>query len=495
MTWSDDLRVEGYSNLLWILALAFLRLLGISLVDGARALGFLCALTLIGVLVGYLKTTTKSLRGFLLGSTSLLFFCIAGPISIWTIGGLEQPLLCVLILGGMISVLHISQSQKVRPSQRYATGILLGLALLTRSDAVVLLGSILLGALFIFPMGAKTAHLFLAIIGIPIVAFASQLMFRHFYYGSLIPNPALIKVAFTGERLRVGLNYWIQGNLSVWPLWAVALCASITHCLQDSKASKQHLFLWTPIIIWSAYIVTVGGDIFPGWRHLVILVSILTLVSAHGLTQLKLSSGQSKTAFGVLVAGLVLHHSLQISNPENERAVSERWEWDGQIVGVALKRLFHGTRPLLAVDAAGCLPFFSKLPSLDMLGLNDWHIARQRPKDFGLGALAHEHGDGKYVLDRSPDLISFCGPRGGEQPCFRSGYEMIGELRFKKLYHLVELEIPSPRPMRALIWTKTGGAALGKLGRSKHIRIVGDVLNEAEPLFYSADGGAEVTLE
>ena len=35
--------------------------------------------------------------------------------------------------------------------------------------------------------------------------------------------------------------------------------------------------------------------------------------------------------------------------------------------------------PLFAVTAAGCLPYFSELPALDMLGLNDRHIAHHRP--------------------------------------------------------------------------------------------------------------------
>jgi hypothetical protein len=42
---------------------------------------------------------------------------------------------------------------------------------------------------------------------------------------------------------------------------------------------------------------------------------------------------------------------------------------------------------------------------IDMLGLNDIHIARTVTQRMGKGRAGHEKGDGKYVLSRSPDFI------------------------------------------------------------------------------------------
>ena len=39
-----------------------------------------------------------------------------------------------------------------------------------------------------------------------------------------------------------------------------------------------------------------------------------------------------------------------------------------------------------------------------MLGLNDYHIPRNPPRNFGEGSIGHELGDGDYVLRREPDL-------------------------------------------------------------------------------------------
>jgi hypothetical protein len=59
---------------------------------------------------------------------------------------------------------------------------------------------------------------------------------------------------------------------------------------------------------------------------------------------------------------------------------------------------------LLAVNAAGIVPYVSGLRTLDMLGLNDVHIAHHR-QALGLGAIGHEKHDAKYVLSRQPGAI------------------------------------------------------------------------------------------
>jgi arabinofuranosyltransferase len=61
-------------------------------------------------------------------------------------------------------------------------------------------------------------------------------------------------------------------------------------------------------------------------------------------------------------------------------------------------------RSLLAVNAAGIVPYASGLRTLDMLGLNDEHIAR-RPLQLGHGVVGHEKHDAGYVLSRRPDIV------------------------------------------------------------------------------------------
>jgi hypothetical protein len=107
----------------------------------------------------------------------------------------------------------------------------------------------------------------------------------------------------------------------------------------------------------------------------------------------------------------------------------ERSDGSGTAASWAPRDGVQRQRPLLAVDPAGCLPYFSKLPSVDMLGINDHYLARHRPADFGTGYIGHELGNGAYVLSRKPDLVLFNVPTGGKKPNFRSGIEMMEDPR------------------------------------------------------------------
>ena len=74
----------------------------------------------------------------------------------------------------------------------------------------------------------------------------------------------------------------------------------------------------------------------------------------------------------------------------------------GRLLGAAFER----EQPLLAATAAGALPFFSRLPALDMLGLNDRFLARNPPPNLGQDygdafravypRLAEQHGVALY---------------------------------------------------------------------------------------------------
>jgi hypothetical protein len=127
----------------------------------------------------------------------------------------------------------------------------------------------------------------------------------------------------------------------------------------------------------------------------------------------------------------------QFANEQSRRAVSERWEWDGKELGLLLKAAFSKQRPLLAVSAAGCLPYWSELPALDMLGLNDHYLPRHPPPDLGSGRLGHELGDGRYVLGRNPDIIVF---GTGEPPHHRSGEELQRMPEFHRRFARVHLQ-------------------------------------------------------
>jgi hypothetical protein len=58
----------------------------------------------------------------------------------------------------------------------------------------------------------------------------------------------------------------------------------------------------------------------------------------------------------------------------------------------------------VAVIASGMVPYYSGARSIDMLGVNDQHIARL-DVPLGRGPAGHEKHDGGYVISRKPEII------------------------------------------------------------------------------------------
>ncbi|TPV93472.1 MAG: hypothetical protein B7733_20080 [Myxococcales bacterium FL481] len=440
LTWTDGERVEGYSNLLYVLLVAGLGGLGVDLIWAARLVGLTGA---IGVLfaLDHLRSHAPDTSPW---PWMIGMLAVAGcsPLAVWAIGGLEQTLYASLLLWGLALALpllnerpHLSAREIVYRSLPFA-----GLCL-TRPDGPIFVATFAAVILVLRRFRRDAWRDCCLHVGVPTVAVLGQLSFRLAYYGDWVPNPAHIKAAVSARTLELGLDYvfGIAPSLApILPLVGLGAVASLT-----GYRGRTAIALTACAVAWLTYIACVGGDIFPAHRHHVPLLGIWGVVVAHGLAWA--SEGVPlrgrfalTTLSATLCAGLV---QAQLRDPKNAAASSERWEWHGEAVGNLFRESFAPRRPLLAVTAAGSVPYFSRLPALDMLGLNDRHIARQ-PGD-PKRALAHNHGDGTYVLDRAPDLVLF-GPPRGRGPINLAGQQMGKDPRFAAGYLGVPFEALDP---------------------------------------------------
>jgi hypothetical protein len=330
----------------------------------------------------------------------------------------------------------------------------------------------------------------------PIVFWGAQMLFRLFYYGEWVPNTAQVKISFTTHALDLGAGYVWDGLLALAPLSLLAL-AALALMLVEQKTRRRGVLLTALAIPWLLYIAIVGGDIFPAWRHFVPVLVVLSLALGEGVALLHkyLHQRSVRTALVIVLGALVaVYYNGQLRNPQNLAAAQERWEWDGQAIGLVLKRAFGQAQPLFAVDSAGCLPYFSGLPAIDMLGLNDRYIATHPPPDFGSGILGHELGDGNYVWQRQPDLISFCWPQGGKDACYRSGLQMQQKEDFARHYSLVRLQTPRPRQFIALLWVRKNSEKIGIRDEGHRIIIPGYLFNENSATYTYLSAGGQLVI-
>jgi hypothetical protein len=434
LTWNNGEYVEGYSNLLWILMNAVMALFGIDLILSVRLLGFASVL-LIPVLFLYdrIFKQGKTIDDLWLGA---IFYAFSAPIAVWAIGGLEQPLL-MLLFAFSLFFLPKFFADSSNPKNILLLGLTFSMMILTRPDTPLFILAFAV-AFILHRSSLQNVQKIIALVKIlsfPIAAFIGQLTFRIIYYNDLLPNTAYVKITPSGNHLLNGLEYVFGALLFMLPFSFFAFKQIFSS--SKFKSNPSYLYILIFLILYFPYLIFIGGDVFPAYRHMsVVVVAFFWLIldSKH-LIMSFLSSFERfsyKALKPVLISiFILLFLGLQIVNTPSRRAIHERWEWIGKELGLTLNQAFSDSQPLVAVTAAGCIPYWSELPSLDMLGLNDKHIAKNRPVDIGDGMLGHELGDGEYVLSREPDLIIFS---VGNFPVFRAGQQLEQMPEFHEKY-------------------------------------------------------------
>ncbi|MEP7218266.1 MAG: hypothetical protein ABI876_05090, partial [Bacteroidota bacterium] len=390
---------------------------------------------------------------------------LAAPIAVWTVGGLEQPFVALFLALGVWLVHRAVDADHPRLRDGIIAGIPLGLLALTRPDGMLFTAAIGLALLVIFRFNRRGFAAALCLAAVPVACYLGQLAFRLGYYGEWVPNTALVKVGFSAGRLFLGVKYLLRGLLPLLPA-IIPIAIFLPGAMRDPAARRRIIITLIPAALWSLYVMVIGGDIFPAGRHLVPFIILLAfLLSECGVHLAKRETGAGMLQVATIGA-LALLAVCGLLDSKSRKAIDERWEWCGRAIGLMLKRSTAEPKPLLAVDAAGCLPYWSELPSVDMLGLNDYYLPRHRPADFGSGMLGHELGDGRYVMSRKPDLIIFGGPPGDDTAGFRSGREMQADAGFQRDYSLAIIHADDPEyPCDAHIWVRRDGKLGIRSGR------------------------------
>jgi hypothetical protein len=505
LTWNDGEFVEGYSNLLWVLLVAAGGWVEPNLVLVGWFLGLMAnAAVLLALVWAFGRTPGVSILPLAAG---LFMLSLSESFAFWGIGGLETALVEALLAWALATTYQtpVGRLSWVFP------GVLLGLLSIARPDGLLFGVSIAFGVTLRDGFSRAAFRRAFAIFVWPAVFTAAQISFRLAYYGSIVPNTARAKLAFTLDRLWLGSLYLAQGALIngipvvivlglIWWMWRT----------RRGQILRQTSVFLIPAAIWLAYIGTIGGDIFPWYRHWMPALICFAFALSHLLAALPAIQLTRSGAF--LAGAAVLHLLLQQTAdpwvgqlwriPEVSRLLSifRRMDPDSIdhplraakrdtrqciAVGQFLQQAFGTQRPLLAVDAAGCMPYASRLPSLDMLGLNDSHISHHRPGNMGKGFLGHELGDGDYVMTRKPDLMAFCWRGDSNQPCLPSDQDMARTPNFLRHYRLVFFRAPGTD---AALWTRIEDGRLGIVRTDDSILIPGFLLATSPGVRASLDG-------
>ncbi len=436
--WNPGERVEGYTSFLMLALVTALGASGLDLVVAARLVSFLSLVALVLYLCSFLRTRTR-LEGQseLAAAISLMAVVGSFPLAIWVWSGMEGPLFALLCTAGLGTTIDLLEHPAAW-RRAFAAGLALGLAVLARPDGALFLGCAGLALASRIPARGPAVRQLVIFALTATAVILPHLLWRFGYYGAWLPNSVVAKTTgLPGVLTEQGLSY-VAGFLTMPPFNSLLGLGALVLALRQAPRDRGLYLLAAATIVYLALVASVGGDYMPAARFLMPLIPLFGLLSFRGLT-VALHSASRRSASFVVVAAAGLLALQPAYFPKQE--IIDPAEVVGSIVGRHIAgKWAPGTR--VALHTAGSTPYFA--PSyvyIDMLGLNDAHIARrsvERVRSRWQLLPGHAKGDGRYVIERDPDII-IAGPAAGtriDDGWFASDFELAALPEFHERYRL-----------------------------------------------------------
>ncbi len=434
--WSEGERVEGYTNFGWVLLLGLSGKFGADPLFASRAFGLIASigtLALIPLLAAQLQPMWGNRWWFLVIGGSAALALNSGFV-LWTFAGLETTGLMFLITAGI--TLHLWEERtEARPV--WSAPVFAAAALL-RPDAVVVWavtalfkGRRLLASDWRTQLGrlAMWAALFL-------IPFGIYWLWRWDYYGHFYPNTYYLRTPRSLDLVERGLQHALHFFTIYW-IWLI-LGALVSLWRERLRSYQPTAYLLVLLAVWFVYVASAGGDWMPYFRlfipmlpviYVVIMLGIIDVADLLGLGNLLVSQGTanlddwrrlnfpSSTIAAIALGFFTVVVGFSAIRPHDDGIAKQTVLFNSDIlpgkIGLdtqeAIGLWMRGNLPpdySVALTATGIVPYFSRLPTLDMLGVNDEHIAHL-DLPLGSGPAGHEKWDGAYILSREPEIIWF----------------------------------------------------------------------------------------
>ena len=432
LSYVGHLRVEGYTDFLWVLIVAAAMKLGLRPDLTGQALSGASGAALIACV--WFLSQRHSMTPVVLRLAAPLLATL-GPVAFWATSGLETLTFALLVLVGAT----LSCDSSGHPSSRrlVLAGFVFFMAALAHPDAVVWFASSLVFVTIVNRHGRlRQAAVFGASFGLP---FAIYWLWRWSYFGDFFPNTFYAKSDHSLAAIMRGLKYVAGVGSVVGPISMGLVAAAIPLGLLDRPRNRLFFVL---ALTWLAYVACVGGDTLPMRRFLVpaLPLVVLLLEESLGLLLRGLDHNRAVRAMALVVAACVAGSVGASLVDPGVGVVRGDGVLDASRVEVG-KWLAASAAPndVIAVEAAGAIPFFANLATIDMLGLNDRHIAHYGQSDAGAPA-GHQRYDPRYVLSKRPafvfmnSIVEEGQPVGPETRALPSISSLLDEKIFRMTY-------------------------------------------------------------
>jgi len=412
--------VEGYTDPLWVALMAGSLLLGISPIWASSMLGYLSSLVATALVFWfvwcfYTRTSEERHPSDLAPFCAVLLLPLNRSWTAYATGGLETSFFAMLaMLSIVLTLFHRDQSKTL-----FVASNLSFLALcLTRPDGLLLYGITnvaLVGLHRESPARILRWNVPFA------VAFTLFLGWKLVYYGHLLPNTYHAK-SVTVPYLDRGWVYLKAFYVGYgYPILAIALPMGVGLTLaarskwvtvETSLRRACGLYLLplvVAVVAFNLYVGWVGGG-FMEWKPLMHVYPLTVTAICVSLLALQRSIRHARFVVPILVLIVICGSPRKIPVADLPEHVLSTQSLASQIAPRRWARIGRALRfrlppdTIIATSAAGAIPYFSRLYTVDIAGLTDATVGRQQLRKRGV--VGHEKIASKtYLQSRKVNLV------------------------------------------------------------------------------------------
>ncbi|MBS1492297.1 MAG: hypothetical protein JST55_02230 [Bacteroidetes bacterium] len=420
-------KVEGYTNLLWVLILSifYAMKMNIETISQYLSMGFGILVlfqtfkisSLVELKDGSKKTQQQS--SYLFNFIPVALLVLTGAFNFWAISGMETCMFMAYVLAGI----YYYMKNKNSDAPNYMFSLFIFLASLTRPEGLYFFGLIIIHKVivsikvnkagFVKDIFSKGNLITYAVYVVPTLLF---ILWRLSYYGYPFPNTAYAKTGFNAAYISAGWTYF-KNFFEAYMVYGVVFALPLLLFRKKENFFEISL-MYLLTISYSVYIIMVGGDVLKQFRFFLPVLPFIYILFAKFLEDVSLrmkakaSTGLALALVVSLVIGIFNYNSQKEAikkDVETENGLVEKMKLAGAWFN---KKQTQLGRPLvLAATTIGAVSYFSDVIVIDMLGLTDETIAHKPLQIPEVSALPLNWKERKYnaeyVLSRKPDYIYF----------------------------------------------------------------------------------------
>lgn len=430
-------KVEGYTNLLWVLLLSVFVFMKMSIESVSQILSVIFGIVVL-IMTYYLSglfplndEAKLSKKVKVDSNASVKYFDLIAPLFLvftssfifWSVSGMETTMFISFVLCGIYFYLKDRKPDKLN----YQFPLFILLATLTRPEGMYFFGLIMIHKFF-FAIKEKKAEglkeffsknniLSYLVYIIPVILY---FLIRYSYYGYLFPNTYYAKAGFSSEYLNTGLDYFTK-FLTSYLIYGIVLIAPL-YLFKKRECFFELTLFYLLIVSFILYVISVGGDVLKQGRFFLPVLPLIYILFAKFLNEMyyKFRASMNGSVAGGIIAVAcavicIFYYTSQKENLDSDIQGENGLVQKMKLSGAWFKTKQQGLgRPLnVAATTIGAVSYFAgpQVNVIDILGLTDKEVAHNPKRipeisDQSIGWKERNY-NADYIMSRDPDYVYF----------------------------------------------------------------------------------------